>query len=83
VLVADQTWGLALSGTNGSGVPHTYGVYWPDSYSGRWQDGIATLLDESGTIVARAGDQVILDGKTQDPLYVCTDLLLVSPSPTV
>ena len=81
-LVADPTSGLALMGTDASGAPHRYGVFWPDVYSARWEGGTATLLDASGNVVARAGDRVVLDGKRQDPFYTCADVALESPDPT-
>jgi hypothetical protein len=81
-LVTDPIWGLALMGTDGSGAPHRYGVYWPDVYSARWEHGTAVLLDASGYLVARAGDRVVLDGERQDPFYTCADVSVESPSPT-
>ena len=71
MLVSDPTWGLALIGTDASGGPHRYGVVWPDVYSARREGGTVILLDESGNVVAREGDQVVLLSPRRDPLYAC------------
>ena len=81
-LVTDPIWGLALLGIDDSGAPHRYGVYWPDVYSARWEHGTAVLLDAAGSVVARAGDRVVLDGKPQDPFYTCSDVSVESPAPS-
>lgn len=71
VLFDDPTWGLALTGTDDSGAAHRYGVVWPDVYSAHRERGTVVLFDASGNAIAREGDQVVILGPLQDPLFAC------------
>ena len=71
ILIGDPNWGLALMGTDASGDPHRYGVVWSDVYSARRDGGTVLLLDQSGNVVAREGDHVVLLSPRRDPLYAC------------
>jgi len=75
VLVTDPTFGLALMGTDDSGDAHKYGVVWPDGYSARREQGSVLLLDSHGSVVARDGDEVVIDANAEkEPLYPCGDV---------
>lgn len=60
-LVADSTWGLGLINDGPS-----RGVVWPLGYTARWESTGIVLLDDTGAIVAREGDQIRSSGHASD-----------------
>ena len=61
VLTADPTYGLGLW-RNGA----VRGILWPHGYSARYELGGIVLINPSGRIVAREGDDVVMAGFTSD-----------------
>ncbi len=61
VLTADPTYGLGLR--RGDTV---HGVLWPYGYSARYEPGGIVLIDRTGRIVAREGDQIAMGGFMSD-----------------
>jgi hypothetical protein len=57
-IVDDPRWGTALAQDDGIRMQ----VVWPAGYAARRIDGVLELLDESGHVVARAGDRVLVAG---------------------
>lgn len=76
VLVADPTWGLALTVTP-TGKP--FGVVWPHGYSARRDEGRVSLLDATGTVVARERDLVEMapGNEIDGVLYPCAPITVV------
>jgi hypothetical protein len=58
VLVADDDWGIALAGGDGSVLP----VVWAHGYSGRWDGNRLALVDGAGSVLAYVGDRVEVGG---------------------
>ncbi len=56
-LVPDPSFGVGLD----RGGLHT-GARWPNGYSARRVNGVIELLDPSGVVVARQGDQIVAAG---------------------
>ena len=57
-IVDDPRWGIALAQDDGSRMQ----VVWPAGYAARRTDGVLELLNESGRVVGRAGDRVLVAG---------------------
>jgi len=69
-LVADPRWGIAVAG---AGDGRVVKVVWPSGYLGRQADGVIELLDGTGRVVGRVGDNVQLGGGfgVEDAWYTC------------
>jgi hypothetical protein len=76
-LVADPTYGLALD-TPG----HREGTVWPYGYSARRESGTIVLVDSSGDVVAREGDDILAAGGFGDGYATVECWIRVNPSPT-
>lgn len=58
-LVADPNAGLAFKGVNGS--PNRP-AWWPYGWSARREQGVILLIDPSGKVWAREGDEILASG---------------------
>jgi hypothetical protein len=74
VLVADDVYGLAFESDAGR-----HGVVWPNGYSARREQEGFVLIDPSGQVIAREGDQIVSMGSRglegdQEIAYPCGQL---------
>lgn len=70
ILAVNSRTGLGFTDKAGTSVTD---VVWPDGYTARYQDGRAILIDESGHVVATAGDTMSLGGgySADNVFHVC------------
>jgi hypothetical protein len=78
VLIADQTDGLAFKGQD-----RNRRVVFPYGYSARREAGVILLIDPSGRVIAREGDQIRGAGALGDDITFLMCDLIVVPAPTL